>query len=104
MHFDLILDETGSLNFMLLTDDVDYQINIFTETFNNCLNTCAPAVTKEITWPPAPWLTSDIKKSIQSRNETQMKLKENRSDEILQNQYKIEKKGVKTILNKAQIE
>ena len=78
----LILSETGSLNFMLLTDDVDYQINLFTETFNNCLNTCAPAVTKDITRPPAPWLTSDIKKSIQSRNETQMKLKENRSDEI----------------------
>ena len=33
-----------------------------------------------------------------------MKLKENRSDEILQNQYKIEKKGVKASLNKAKIE
>ena len=62
----LILNETGSLHFMLLTDDIDYQINLFTETFNNCLNACAPVVTKEITRPPAPWLTSDIKKSIQS--------------------------------------
>ena len=65
------LDKTETLNGVLRTDDVDKQITIFTEVFNDCLDACAPMTTKQISRPPAPWLTEQLKMDIKSKNETQ---------------------------------
>ena len=50
------MNESSNLNNILETDDVNMQVEIFTETFNYCLNICAPTVTREITRPFAPWI------------------------------------------------
>lgn len=49
-----ILNETSSLNSILNTDDIDIQVNTFTEILNKCIDNCAPIITKKITRPPAP--------------------------------------------------
>ncbi len=41
------LTETPTLNKILLTDDADNQVNILTSVISNCLDQCAPLVTKE---------------------------------------------------------
>ncbi len=46
-----LLTETPTFNKILLTDDVDTQVNILTSVITNCLAQCAPLVTKEIKWP-----------------------------------------------------
>ena len=47
----LILDEKHVLNHILLTDNVDNHVNIFTSVFTKCMDSCAPMVTKEIRCP-----------------------------------------------------
>ena len=41
----LLLNESSNLNNVLETDDVNMQVEIFTETFDYCLNICALTVT-----------------------------------------------------------
>ena len=76
----LLLNESFNLNNILETDDVIIQVEIFTETFNYCLNICAPTVTREITRPFAPWIDQELKEIIGDKNMLQLTLKENRSD------------------------
>lgn len=45
---DALLTETHTLKKILLTDDVDTQVNILTSAITNCLDQCAPLVTKKI--------------------------------------------------------
>lgn len=97
----MILNETPALNSILLTDNVDDQVNLFTQVFNSCLNMCAPVMTKEIRRPPAPWMTNRIEVEIRNRNNIQIQLKSNRHDITLQRQYKEEKKRVRQIMRKA---
>ena len=97
----LLLDESANLNNILETDDVNIQVEIFTETFNYCLNTCAPIVTKEITRPFAPWIDQELKKIISDKNQLQLILKEDRSNQILDNQFKQSKKNVERLLTNA---
>ena len=94
-----LLDETPNLNSILHTDDVNIQVNIFTEVFCKNLDDCAPIVTKEISRPSAPWMTSNIKESMRKRNELQKNLKNDRSNVILQEQYKAEKKHVQHLIH-----
>ncbi|MEL6987305.1 MAG: endonuclease/exonuclease/phosphatase family protein, partial [Bacteroidota bacterium] len=91
----MILNEVHSLNEMFRTDDVNNQVEIFTEILYYCINTCAPTVTKVITRPNAPWINDDIKESINKRNELQKLLKKDRSNTVLQHRYKEIKKLVK---------
>ena len=80
------------------TDNVNSQVDIFNEVFTECLDNCAPFVTKSFTQPPAPWLTNDIKEAIKSRNSMQANLKHDRSNIRLQEQYKAEKRRVKLLI------
>ena len=43
-----LLNNFIKLNNILHTDNVDTQVDIFTEYFNDCLNSCAPIVTNQI--------------------------------------------------------
>ncbi len=74
---DLLINESYKLTQIFHTDNVDTQVNIFTDTFNQCLNTCAPLVTKVVRRPFAPWINDSIEAAIGHRNEIQRKLKEN---------------------------
>ena len=98
---DTLLNETTTLNYILNTDNINTQVEIFTNAFNKCLNVCAPILTKEIRRPPNPWITNDIKQVIKLRNKLQKDLKADRYNVTLQEQYKNEKKKVKTLLIKA---
>ncbi len=91
----LLLLETHKLNEIFANDTVDLQVHIFTETFNNCLNKCAPIVTKEIKRPSAPWMNDDLKRLIQERNNVHKFLKIDRNNEELQYRYNDLKKRVK---------
>jgi len=63
-----LLSSVALLNDILNTDDVNEQVEILTNIFNDCLDTCAPIVTKVIRRPPAPWITDDIKAAITNRD------------------------------------
>ena len=62
MLCDLILGKHSILNSILDTDNIDEQVNTFTEVFNECVDTCAPIVTRVVRRPPVPWITDEIKK------------------------------------------
>ena len=48
----LLLSKRCSLERIFKTDNVDIQVQLFTEHFINCTDICAPMVTKEIRRPP----------------------------------------------------
>ena len=97
----LILDEKHVLNHILLTDNVDNHVNIFTSVFTKCMDSCAPIVTKEIRRPNAPWITDDIKEDMKTRDELQKILKNDRNNIELQQQHKIWKNQIKSSLESA---
>ena len=94
----LLLDKAHTLNAILNTDNVNYQVSTFTEVFNNCLDECAPIVTKEITRPPAPWIDDNLKKCISEKNELKSRLKNDRLNQALSDSFKETKKFVEHCL------
>ncbi len=84
------------LNDIFLTDDVDKQVFIFNEVFILCLDMCAPMVTKVVKRPPTPWMNDELRNAIKDRNETQIRLKDDRQNSFLQQVYKTKKNLVKT--------
>ena len=49
------------LNEILNTDNVSSQVSILTNVFTSYVDICPSIVTREITRPPAPWITDDIR-------------------------------------------
>ena len=91
----LLLNESQVLNDILNTDDVNKQVPILTNTFMNCLNTCAPFITKEITRPPAPWIDSEVKEAMKKRDALHKEFKLNKQNNIAELNYRQEKKKSK---------
>ena len=100
----LIQNEFSNLNRILLTDCVDSQVDLFTNVFKRCLDTCAPVVTQVIRRPPAPWMTDELHNAIRERNNLQLTLKYDRENSDLQIQYKSEKRRVKSLMYKTKTE
>lgn len=99
-----LLQNTQFFNAIMDTDDVNTQVDIFTENFIKCLDDCAPFVTKSITRPSAPWMNNDIRAAMSLRNNTRKELKSDRHNVTLQEQYKQEKKRVKTLITEGRAE
>ena len=97
----LLLDQTFVLNTIFNTDDVNIQVGIFNNTFNNALDKCTPIVTREIKRPKAPWINDDLKLEMIERNEIQKRLKEDRFNEDLNSEYKQKKKQVSSRISTA---
>ena len=95
-----LMEKTPSLNLLLNTDDVNEQVDIFTNTFMKCLDSCAPIVTKTIHRPPAPWMNDEIKKEMQNRNVLRQRIEKSNND-VTNELYRISKKRVKSLLIKA---
>ena len=89
----LLLNESSTLNNVWNTDNVNTQVEIFTETFIKCLDVCAPVVTIELTRPAAPWIDDNLKTLNTEKNHLQSELKNNRSDFALSDQFKQAKGG-----------
>ncbi len=62
------------------------------------LDACATLVTKVIRRPPAPWMNDDTRHAILVRNNVQSRLKEDRYNKPLQEDYKKKKKMVTTLI------
>lgn len=93
-----LLRNTQDFNRTVNTDDVNTQVYIFTKYFINCLNDCAPFVTKEIRRPFAPWMNDHIREAMIHRDDTRRKLKCDRLNTTLFEQYKREKKHIRTLI------
>ena len=98
---DRILEETQTLDFILSTDDVNVQTNILTEVLTTAINDIAPVKTTLISRPPAPWMNSDIRKSLAERDKIHRLLKSDRYNPRLQETYKSKKRQVKKNINGA---
>lgn len=98
---DLLMEESYRLNQILATDDIDRQVSIFTETFNKCINECAPVVTREIKRPFVKWISEELRKLMQERNSV---LKVDRNNTNLRDKYKSLKKKVRNLLHKTKNE
>ena len=97
----LLLNNAHLLNRILDTDDINLQADIFTKVFNNCLDECAPFITTEITRPPAPWIDENMKKIIHEKNQLKARLKLDRSNLLLDSEFKNSKKLVEHCLRTA---
>ena len=95
---DLLLNDLDILNSILCTDNVSDQVLTFTKTFIKCLDTCAPTVTKQIKRPAAPWIDNEIKDAIKLRDKLHKEFKLNRQDPTTENNYRREKKRVKSMI------
>ncbi len=60
----LLPESSHDMNNILFTDDVNKQVELFTEVFIKCLDACAPIVTKEIKRPFAPWMNDDLRRAM----------------------------------------
>ena len=70
-----LLQNTQYFNAIMDTDNVNTQVDIFTENFIRCLDDCAPFVTKSIiTRPFAPWMNDNIREGMSLINNTRTKL------------------------------
>ena len=79
------------------------QVEILTVTFNDCLEACAPIVTKVIRRPPAPWMTEEIKVAITERDRLRT-LRDHSYNEASNALYKLSKKQVKTLIKNAKVQ
>ena len=84
----ILRQECDALREIFNTDDVNKQVNIFTDIFRCCLNACAPLKTIKVRRPHAPWMTDDIKSVMRERNNAQALLKQDRNNATLQTKYK----------------
>ena len=92
------MNEVNTLNNILNTDDASLQVNILENVMINCIDSCAPVVTGEISRPPAPWITQDIKDSMKERDQLQMCTKADRYNSLLRENYKEQKKKVNSLI------
>ena len=97
----MILQNLSEMHKILLTDNVNDQVEIFTEVFMKSLDACAAKVTKIARRPFAPWLSDNIRIAIHAKNEVQKILKGDRQNILFQEEYKREKKMVNTLISKA---
>ena len=98
-----LLQNTQAFNRILNTEDVNTQVDIFTNNFIGCLNDCAPFVTKEIKRPFAPWMNDPIREAMNQRDDTRKKLKCDRHNITLLEQYKREKKRVNSLIAEGKV-
>ncbi|XP_069974804.1 uncharacterized protein [Penaeus vannamei] len=77
----------------------DHKVTIFNNVFNECMNVCAPFITKKITRPPAPWITNDVKAAMAVRDVLRERIHNNSTDMVLWENYKIEKKCLRVLID-----
>ncbi len=94
-----LLNQSQILDDILQTDDVNRQVDILTSVITTSLNACAPAVTKEIRRPAAPWIDAHVREAMAARNTAQTILKRDRLNTELQNKYKCRKRQVKHLIS-----
>ncbi len=99
-----IMTEYHSFSKIFNTDDVNMQVNIFNENFIKCLDQCAPVVTKKIKRPFSPWFNEELREIINKKNVTYNKLKKDRTNALLIEQYRHEKKQVKASIQSSKKE
>ncbi len=97
----ILLQNSPAMNKIFVTDNVNEQVNIFTNIFIECLDKCAPIVTKVVRRPSAPWMSDAICQAIEARNRVRTKLKGGSYNVSLQNEYKRKKKQVTTLIRNA---
>ena len=95
----LLMNEVCTLNPILNTDNVHKQVEILTSVLNKCIDSCAPLVTREIFRPPAPWVSDDIKLSMKRRDDLQRKVKKEKNNDTLRENYKAEKRKVRSLID-----
>lgn len=96
----LLLNNVHHMKNIFLTDNVNKQVDIFNDVFINCLNMCAPLVTKAVKGKPTPWMNDDIREAMKHRDNLQSELKIDTTNSQLRERYKIAKKQVKQLINK----
>ncbi|XP_068229711.1 uncharacterized protein [Palaemon carinicauda] len=94
----LLMNNVHILNQILSTDNVSKQVEVLTNVFTSCVDMCAPVVTREVTRPPAPWISDTIKETIMVRDNVKKKLKNQRENTQLRETHKELKKKVNSML------
>lgn len=77
------------------------QVNIFNDIFVKCPDVHALFVTRKIKRPLAPWMNDSLRQAIVERKNVQDKLKLNRHNVLLQQEFKDKKKCVKSSITNA---
>ncbi len=65
---------------------------------------CAPMVTKVMNRQPTPWMNDDLRNAMKDRNSAQRRLKDDRQNSTLQQEYKPKKNLVKIMINNSKSE
>ena len=99
-----LVDQSYKLDDIILTDNVNDQVQIFNQTFIKCLDNHAPLVTRTMKRPPAPWIDDKVRQAMEQRNAIQYQLKFDRRNSLIQQEFKNRKKSVKAIIKAAKSE
>ncbi len=100
--YSALLNSNHTLNEFFSTDDVNAQADTLTSVMIACLDQCAPTLATEIKKTVARWITDEIRLVMATRNALQSRLKRDRYNVILQEQYKRERNRVKSLLREAE--
>ena len=90
--------EVPTLNTILRSYDINFQVNIFTSVFQSCQDSCAPTVIREVTRPPVLWITADLKESIKNKNKVKKEFKSDGNNIALESKYRNIKKKVRAVI------
>ncbi len=97
----MLANEIHALQQKIKTDNVNNQVTFISDTFQRCVNACAPFVTKTIRRPFAPWISDDLKSVMSKWNNKQRELKLDRFNDTLQTADKNLKVQVKSAISAA---
>ncbi len=86
-----LLNAAPALNTIFITDDVNAQVDTLTSVIVDCIDQCALVVTTEIKKPFGPWIADEIPSAMTARNALQSRLKRDRYNLVIQEQYKRER-------------
>lgn len=99
--FDDLMANTAALNNIYCTNDVNKQVEIFTSTFIQAIDRCAPRKSIIIRRPPNKWMSEELKSELEKNKSLQMDFKRTSSPSAklkMSDSHKTQKKKVKKML------
>ena len=96
-----ILKMSSTLDMIFHTNNVDNQVEIFTKCFLEALNKCAPIRTMKTKRVSNKWMTEELKKEMQIKNDLQKELKNKNLTFKKCKHYKNLNKKIRSLIGKA---
>ena len=99
-----LINSEYQFKLIIRTDNVDKQVEIFSRTFTEALDKCAPITTITSKRRPAKWMTDDIKTEVAHKKHLCNLFKTSVEGKVkIQRQYKVQNRKVSKMVSDAKI-